>query len=247
MKKMKKLLVLFLLVSSSITVAQESIKLRLNYEKGDIYIASMKMSQDMGAVMSMGMDVDMSIEITEVNDDTYQSKMKFKKMKMDMLQGGNAISFDSSKSDDELDDMGKMMKAQMEPMLKAVILAKGNNLGEVLELKVEPNVPGMSDMGNQATSVAYPKEAIQVGSTWTAKKNEKGMVLDFIYTVKSITKDQVELDISGKVSGVATGTISGKMQVDKVSGVPNNSLIDMDLNISGQKMKSKITLTMKKK
>jgi hypothetical protein len=105
----------------------------------------------------------------------------------------------------------------------------------------------MSDMGNQATSVAYPKEAIKVGSTWTAKKNQKGMILDFTYTVKSITKKQVELEISGKVSGIATGTITGKMEIDKVSGVPNKSMIDMDLDINGQEMLTKVVLTMKKK
>lgn len=244
---MKKTLIFLMLAVGTVSIAQESFKLRLNYNKGDVYVASMEMSQDMGLVMSMGMNVDMNIEITEVNGDTYISEMKFEKIKMDMVQGGTTINFDSSVSEDKLDETGKMMKTQMDPMLKAVITAKGNNLGEVLEMKVEPNVPGMSDMGNQATNVAYPKEAIQVGSTWTAKKNEKGMVLDFVYTVKSITKNQVNLEISGKVSGIATGTITGTMEIDKLSGVPMTSLIDMDLKISGQDMESKVMLKMKKK
>ena len=44
---MKKLLVLFLVVSSTISLGQETVLLRLNYTKGDVYKAKMTMSQDM--------------------------------------------------------------------------------------------------------------------------------------------------------------------------------------------------------
>ena len=39
---MKKLLILFLVVSSTISVAQESVLLRLKYKKGDVYSLKMK-------------------------------------------------------------------------------------------------------------------------------------------------------------------------------------------------------------
>ncbi len=241
---MKKLLVLFLVVSSTITLSQESVLLRLKYNKGDDYTAKMIISQEMGTAMSMGMNVDMSINITNVEGDVYNSEMKFTRMTMDMLQGGTAMSFDSTKSDDELDEMGKMMKTQMSPMLQAVIIAKGNNLGEVLDVKTEPNVPGMDDL--TSSNVVYPKEAVKVGSTWTFQKDEKGMILDFVYLVKSILKDKVVIDISGKVSGMTTGNITGSMEVDRVSGVPLTSLINMIFSMQGQEMNSKVTMTMTK-
>lgn len=243
---MKKLLVLFLVVSSTITFSQESVLLRLKYAKGDVYKANMSMSQDMGAAMSMGMKIDMEIKINEVTGDNYTSEMKFSKMSMDMLQGGNVMSYDSTKSDDELDAGGKMMKTQMAPMLGAVITAKGNNLGEVLEVKVEPSVPGMDDFANQSSTVIYPKEAVKVGSTWSIQKNQKGMILDFVYKVKAILKDKVELEVTGKSSGMATGDITGSMEVDRATGVPVNSLINMALSIQGQERKSKVTMTMTK-
>jgi hypothetical protein len=242
---MKKLLVLFLVVSTTISFAQETVLLRLNYEKGDVYNAQMSMTQEMGTMMSMGMNIDMSMNIVDVTGDTNISEMKITKMTMDMLQAGNVMSFDSSKSDDELDEMGKMMKAQMGPMLTAVITTKGNNLGEVLEMKAEPNVPGMDDFASQ-TNVVYPKEAIKVGSTWTIQKDQKGMILDFEYTVKSILKDKVELGITGKSSGLATGDITGTMDVDRASGVPLSSVIDMALSMQGQVLNSKVTMTMTK-
>ncbi|KGL61605.1 DUF6263 family protein [Polaribacter sp. Hel1_33_49] len=243
---MKKLLFLCFLMLSINVNAQEAVLLRLNYEKGVTYDISMKSSQEMGTVMSMGMTLDMSVKILEVKDGIYESEMKFSKISMDMLQGGNIMSYDSSKSDAELDDTGKMMKAQMEPMLEAVIFAKGNDLGEVLETKVEPNIPGVSEMGKQTSTIIYPKGAVKIGTTWTSSKNEKGMVMDFVYKVKSILKDKVELDLSGKVSGMASGDITGHIDIDRKTGIPTNTLIDLTLSASGQKLLSKMTMTMSK-
>ncbi|KGL63938.1 DUF6263 family protein [Polaribacter sp. Hel1_85] len=244
---MKKLLILFLVISANLSVAQDSVLLRLNYEKGVTYDVSMKISQEMGTMMSMGMAINMDIKVLDVNEDTYDSEMKFTKMTMDMLQGGQIMSFDSSKSDDELDEAGKMMKTQMGPMLKAVIFAKGNNLGEIIEAKAEPNVPGMEDIAKQSSNVVYPKEAIKVGSTWMMTKNEKGMKMDFIYTVKSISKENIIVDLTGEVSGMATGKITGNMEIETQSGIPANSQINMDMSVSGQDLKSKVTMTMAKK
>ena len=244
---MKKLLILFLVISANLSFAQDATLLRLNYEKGATYDVEMNISQEMGTVMSMGMLINMDIKVLDVNGDTYDSEMKFTKMTMDMLQGGQAMSFDSTKSDEELDETGKMMKAQMGPMLSALISAKGNNLGEILEVKVEPSIPGVEDMAKQSSNVVYPTEAVSVGSTWTMTKEEKGMKMDFLYTVKSISSDKIVLDLSGDVSGMATGKISGNMNIDKASGIPENSTIDMNMSVSGQELKSTIKMTMVKK
>lgn len=244
---MKKMLILFLVISSNIIVAQESVLLRLNYEKGTTYDVSMKMSQDMGKIMSMRMSINMDIKILDVKDNIYNSEMQFTKMTMNMLQGGNVISFDSTKKDDELDDSGKMIKAQMGPMLEAVISAKGNNLGEILEATAIPNVPGMADIANQSNNIVYPKEPVKIGSTWTMSKDDKGMKMDFVYKVTSILKDKISLDISGDVSGLAIGEITGNMDIDRRSGIPVNTLIDMTLAVSGQELKSIVTMTMSKK
>ena len=244
---MKKLLILFLVISANLVQAQDSVLLRLNYEKGATYGVTMDMSQDMGAVMSMGMTINMDIKVLDVTEDTYNSEMKFSKISMDMLQGGQTMSFDSTQSVDELDEMGKKIKSQMDPMLKAVVYAKGNNLGEVLEARVEPNVIGMEDLANQSSNVVYPKEALKVGSTWSTSKDQKGMVMDYIYTVKSISKENVVLDLSGKVSGMAAGTISGSIIIERASGIPIDSKINMDMSVSGQDMKTKVSMVMAKK
>ncbi|MDG1744023.1 MAG: DUF6263 family protein [Polaribacter sp.] len=244
---MKKLVVLFLVISATISSAQDPVLLRLNYEKGASYSVSMNMSQEMGTMMSMGMSIDMGMKIIDAKGENYESEMKFTKISMDMLQGGNIISFDSSKSDDELDEAGKMMKTQMGPMLEAVVLTKGNNLGEITEAVVEPNVPGMEDIANQSSNVVYPKEAVKVGSTWTMSKDEKGMKMDFLYTVTSILKETILLDLSGDVSGMADGKITGNIKIDRTSGIPLETLMNMNLSVNGQELTSKVSVTTRKK
>jgi len=244
---MKKLILLLFVITANISLAQETALLRLNYEKGAAYDVSMNVSQEMGAIMSMGMNINMTSKITDVEGDRYDSEMKFTKLTMDMLQGGNAMSFDSTKSDEELDAVGKQMKTQMQPMLEALMFAKGNNLGEIIDIKIEPNVMGMEDIVKQSSSVVYPKEAVKVGDSWTMTKEEKGMKMDFVYTVKSIDKDNVNLVISGDVSGMATGKIAGNMQIDAVSGVPMSSIVTMLMNINGQEMTTKVTMETTKK
>lgn len=243
---MKKFFTLALLAITLISTAQESTLLRVKYNKGDAYAMTMDITQNMGALSSMRMTMLADVAITDVEGDVYRSETKFTKMTMDMLNGGNVMSFDSDKSDDELDDTGKMMKAQMGPMLKMIVFTKGNNLGEILELKIEPDFPGASGMVNQSSTITYPKEAVKAGSTWNITKEEKGMKMDFIYTVKSISKDNVLLAVSGNISGMGEGTISGSSTIDRASGMASKSAIDMTMSIAEQEVKSTVSIVMVK-
>ena len=230
-----------MLVMTLASTAQESTLLRLNYNKGDKYIMTMDMTQDM-SVMVMKMKMDMSIEILEVVDDIYKTEMQIKKISMDM----NGMSYDSDKGDEELDVMGKQMKAQFDPMLEMLITSKTNNLGEVLEMKIEPDIAGANQFTNQSGSVIYPEHAVKVGDTWDFEKDSEGMKMSFIYTVRSIEKDRVFLDVSGEISSLAEGTINGNIEIDREKGIPLKSSIVMDMTVSGQNIKSSIILIMKK-
>jgi len=244
---MKKLVLFFLVISVNMSVAQEAVLLRLNYENNATYSTKMIVSQEMGAMMSMEMSMDMEMEVTAVKNENYDTKTKFTKMSMEMLQGGNLMSFDSSKSDDELDATGKMMKSQMGPMLEAVIYSNVTTLGEASVVSIEPMIPGVEDIASQSSIVVYPKEAVKVGSTWTMSKEEKGMKMDFLYTVQSILKENVLVDVSGEVSGMGSGKITGNITINRASGIPIKSLIEMNLSVSEQQLKMKAITEIAKK
>ncbi|SEB44491.1 hypothetical protein SAMN04489761_0758 [Tenacibaculum sp. MAR_2009_124] len=243
----KKITAFALLFISTITLAQEKVLLRLNYEKGASYTMDMKMNQIMGAgLMTNKMNIVMNQSITDVSDNSYNASVKFDKMTMDMAQGGMTVSYDSSKSESELDEAGKIMKTRMDPMLKTVITMKGNHLGEVLETKAEPNIPGASDYTNDS-SVVYPEHKVAVGDTWTMSKSKNGLEMNFVYKVKSIETNKVVLEIGGKVTGIGEGDIKGSMNIDRKSGVPVQSNIDMTMKIQGQDLVTNMTVSYTKK
>ena len=244
---MKKLVLFFLVISVNMSVAQEAVLLRLNYENNATYSTKMIVSQEMGAMMSMEMSMDMEMEVMAVENENYDTKTKFTNMSMEMLQGGNLMTFDSSKSDDELDAAGKMMKSQMGPMLEAVIYSNVTTLGEASVVSIEPMIPGVEDIASQSSIVVYPKEAVKVGSTWTMSKEEKGMKMDFLYTVQSISKENVLVDVSGEVSGMGSGKITGNITINRASGIPIKSLIEMNLSVSEQQLKMKAITEIAKK
>lgn len=244
---MKKLVLFFLVISVNMSVAQEGVLLRLNYENNATYSTKTTVSQEMGAMMSMEMSMDMEMEVMSVENENYDTKTKFTNMSMEMLQGGNLMTFDSSKSDDELDAAGKMMKSQMGPMLEAVIYSNVTTLGEASVVSIEPMIPGVEDIANQSSIVVYPKEAVKVGSTWTMSKEEKGMKMDFLYTVQSISKENVLVDVSGEVSGMGSGKITGNITINRASGIPIKSLIEMNLSVSEQQLKMKAITEIAKK
>ncbi len=240
---MTKKIIALLLFVSTITLAQEKVLLRLNYEKGDSYTMTMKMAQEMGmGEMTNNMDIQMEYDITNVSKDTYESTAKYTKMAMEMKQGALQMSYDSTKKEEELDEAGKVMRTQMKPMMDAVITMKGDKRGTILESKAEPNFNGSEKITEQSSSVVYPENAVAVGDTWTMTKNQDGMNMDFTYEVKSISSKNVLIDVSGKVTGIAEGDITGAIDIDKKSGLLTESKINMTMKIQGQDFTTNMTM-----
>ena len=241
---MKKLFILFLVVSSTISVAQESVVLRVKYKKGDKFL--MKMNQTMtSTAMMMSNNMAMAMEVLDNEDDIFTSKIKITKVAMDMMQGTMQMSYDSSKKNDDLDEMGQMLKAQIEPLLKVVVSTKTNKFGEISEIVVEPSIPGTEQFNNQ-NNISFPKEAVKVGDTWTNDNEAQGMKTTIEYKVTKITKDSVSLTANGIISGAGTGTIKGAFEVDRNTGLTLKSVIDSDINAQGQDMKVGADITMEK-
>lgn len=228
---MKKIVFLFLALSASISIAQESVKLRLNYKKGDVY--KMEMTQNISSPqMVLDMKMSSQLSIINVDGDTFNSENKFTRVVVDLMQGMNAMSYDSNKSDDELDEMGLMMKAQMSPMLKAVISVKGTNLGEVLESSTSVAFQGSENLGK--SNVVFPKEAVKVGDTFKMDQSSQGVTLTMIFEVKSISEKTVVLDVTASGAAKVTGT----MTIDRASGVPLTS--EMETNVEAQGVTTKV-------
>jgi len=240
------MIIAFLAISNVICVAQESVLLRYKMKKGEKYELTMSMKQDMGATGGMNMKFKFNSSIGEVNKGSYVSETKVKTLSMDMLQGGNVMSYDSTKSDDELDMMGKQMKAQFAPFFKATIYTTTSSRGKVTSTEIKPDTPALNQFKDQNNSIEYPEEKVKVGSSWSDENNNQGMKMKTVYTVSKITKDKVLIDVTGDVSGLGTGKIIGKVVVDRASGIPSSSEINVNVNAGGAEVKISTKATMKK-
>jgi hypothetical protein len=171
---------------------------------------------------------------------------KIESIAMNMNQGGMVMDYDSNKSSEELDQMGQMMKSQFDPILKATIYNSVDRYGNVLEVKVEPTLPGMEQFTGSQNAINFPEEEVSIGSSWVYEAENQGMKINTKYTVTNIADGLVFLDLSGDVSGIGAGTINGKSTVEISSGIQTNATIEMSISSQGIEMSMVTTSTMKK-
>ncbi|MGB1168733.1 MAG: DUF6263 family protein [Flavobacteriaceae bacterium] len=244
---MKKVLIALLVITSITTTAQESVLLRLNYTKGDSFLVTTESNQNMGSQGGMNMKMTMGMIVDDVVEDNIKTESQITSIVMDMMQGGMTMSYDSNKNDEELDQMGQMLKSQFAPMMESVIYNTLDSQGNVIDTKLDPAIPGMEQMTNRAmNTINYPKEKVSVGSSWTSENENQGMKMTTKYTVSSIADGFVTLDLSGDMSGVGTGTIKGKSTVEISSGMSINSEIEITIATQGMNITGTTKTTVSK-
>ena len=115
----------------------------------------------MGNQGGMNMKMTMGMIVTDVSEENIKTESQITAVVMDMMQGGMTMSYDSNKNDEELDQMGQMLKSQFEPMMKVIIYNTLDSQGNVIDTKLDPAIPGMEQMTNRAmNTINYPKEKV---------------------------------------------------------------------------------------
>ncbi len=244
---MKKVLIALLVITTLSATAQESVLLRLNYTKGDSFLVTTESNQSMGAQGGMNMKMTMGMIVADVEEEIIKTESQITSIVMDMMQGGMTMNYDSNKSDEELDQMGQMLKSQFAPMMEAVIYNTSDLQGNMIDTKLDPAIPGMEQITNRSmNTINYPKEKVSVGSSWTSENENQGMKMTTKYTVSSIADGLVTLDVSGDMSGAGTGTIKGKSTVEISSGISNNSEIEITIATQGMNITATTKITVSK-
>jgi len=246
---MKRILIALLVITSLAVSAQESVLLRLNYTKGDSYLMTVETKQGMGAQGGVNMKINMGVIVSEVSGDNVKTESKILSVAVDMMQGGMAMSYDSNKKDEELDQMGQMLKSQFDPMMNSIIYNSYDKLGNITETKVEPSVPGMNQQLTEGSgSVIYPNEKISVGSSWSSNKDNQGMKTTTTYTVSQIKDGIVYLDITGNVSGAegVDGAVKGSSEIEVSTGLAKKTSIEVAISNQGMDITINSNITMTK-
>lgn len=244
--KMKKIIIALLVFSSLAVVSQESVLLRVNYNKGDKYVVSVTQTQSMGTLGGSSMNMNLNMTVSEIEGETFKTETKVKSIYMFVNQGGQTMTYDSNVKDEDLDQTGKMFKSQFAPLMNTTIYSTLSNLGKNVETKIIPAIQRPDQLKNISNGFNYPKEKVSVGSTWSSEESNQGITIKTTYKVVKIENGKVYLDLTGKISGAGSGTLTGKSEIDISTGTQTKTEIDMNTSISGRNVKSGILLTTKK-
>lgn len=236
--------VLFIVVTAMVT-AQESALLRVNYKKGETYLTKIKMKQDL-SIAETTMKMDMLTKVKEVIDTTYKVEISFDKVLMEANQMGMSIKYDSSVKEEDMSMPAKGVHSRMKPMLTMIIGMNVNTFGKTSDMKFIKGEGNLEQVMQNNTAIEYPKEAVKVGTKWTQSSTSNGVKMNTNYTVKSITPTTVVLNVEGKASELATGTITGNVEINRKLGIPTKTEMVLDLETMGQKIKTDLFVTMEK-
>ena len=244
---MKRILIALLVITSISVTAQESVLLRLNYTKGDSFLVTTESNQSMGSQGGMNMKMTMGMIVADVAEENIKTESQITAVVVDMMQGGMTMSYDSN-SDEELDQMGQMLKLQFEPMMKAINYVTLDHQGNMIDTKLEPSVPGMNQLTEGSGSVIYPNEKISVGSSWSSNKDNQGIKTTTTYTVSQIKDGIVYLDITGNVSGAkgVDAAVKGSSEIEVSTGLAKKTSIEVAILNQGMDIIATTNTTMTK-
>lgn len=237
---MKKVILILLLSLSAIGFSQEKALLRLNYEKGDVFVSKLNTTMVMGDKMNTNLNIDFIMEVLNVKGNVYDIKATFPHVTMDMSAEGKTMKYDSNVKEENMDELSKGMHQKMKPMIDAVVNMKIDKRGNILSSEV---VEGGEDYihEDKGSTIAYPEKAVVLGTTWTETKESAGggVPVTYTYKVTSITKDKVGIDIMGLMEGFDDTMIKGTGSINRVTGNLNPMDIEILMDMFGQKMITK--------
>ncbi|AUC14647.1 hypothetical protein BTO06_05610 [Tenacibaculum sp. SZ-18] len=242
---MKKLAVIGLLLGSTISFGQEKVKLRLNLNKGEKYQTHMKINQvTEPTIMEMEMKMEMLVEAKKSIN--YEVKNNFTYLSALNKHGAIKINYNSNMKEEELTPQDKKFADKMKPILETSIYLNMDRLGKSELIKLVPDVPEVTQLKDQISSVTYPEDAVGIGSTWVNVQKSNGADMELTYKVTKIEKDFVFADITGKSSVLTGAIITGKLKIDRKSGLPSTMTMNIDVSMMGVNMKTKSDISIKK-
>lgn len=242
---MKRMIMLLMFITSLTVVSQEEVLLRLNYTEGDQYSIKTEQKQNSGLQGGMSMNMTMDMIVSEVSTDTIKTESKIASIAMNMMRGEMSMSYDSSMEEEDLDQMGLMLKSQFDPMMDAIILNTSDKFGNIIQTTIEPAIPALDRITSYSSTI-YPEEKVSVGSSWTSENDNQGMKMSTTYTVTEIKDGMLYLDITGTISGQGSGSLKGTSEIELSSGLSKKRSIKM--TIDGQdginaNINSNVTIT----
>ena len=236
MKKVIFPIVLMLVALTTLSfTAGEGITLRLNPQKGKVYVINSKSTQTtVMKVQDQSMRSNQTVEARQTfsakevstNKNVFDTKIEAIKMVVSMM--GMNLTYDSDHPENTspiiADQAGEINKILNKPTTLTY-----NKLGQ----NSNPNDLDMSQLSN--VIIELPEEEVHVGSQWSYVKSQNisnyDVSVNMTYTVTGISKKSVDVSFTGTInSRDVSGTYSGTASINPQTGIVMSSTIKNDIS-----------------
>ena len=255
------------LVNISSAIAQKSVELKYNLNKGDTYAFVTDMEQDitfeaMGQTTTLDqvMTIQMTSVVTGIDGEDINQDFTFDRIMMNQSIFGMEIKYDSDDST-TFTGMGGQIAVEMNKVIGSTIKLVMDDHGNIKDMDLS-SFSDNSDLSNNLSSgntyAVYPKGKVNVGDTWETDikpLKDSEMKVHMNYTLLKVSRKQAVIGIEGTVTANEiqgqeirlNGTTVGEMIVDTKTGMLISSVIDlelaMDLDQGGVKIPATIIST----
>lgn len=231
------MLVLVGLATLSFTAAN-GVMLRLHPQQGNTYTINAKtnmmtMMEVQGQTMNMSQVVEYRQTFTpiEVNNDQTVIQSQVQAIKMTSSQMGMKLEYDSEHPEKN----SPMLAGQtgvFDALLNKIDTITYDGFGQRID---DSEAMTMSQLGS--VIVQLPKKEVNVGSQWTFNNtqnvNDTDINVKMTYTVTSISKKSVDVNIAGTVeSSDVSGTYEGTASINPKTGMIVKSNIKQNLSMT---------------
>lgn len=241
----KAIIVLFTLLITMDTYAQEVFKVKVEKDKVINFEMLLKTDIEGSEDVMMDMSMAMSVKPIEVSSETIILETKYSKIKMDINAGIMMASYDSSQEPE--DEITKMLASQIQPLLDATLLLTMDPYGNIQNIEA-PNVPnGVFDESNlKGITLGFPNKKIRIGDSWeTTSETQLGINIKIMNTLAEKTADGFKIEIKGNLynqDGKAIGSQTGYYIIDPITKLTKLSESTTHIEVEGQKISSIVEL-----
>ena len=244
---MKKLFVLFLLSSATLSIKAQEVDFKMKLPLNQPYKSSVTRKMDVDGQQSMIMDMatKSTITATKLEGVNYTFENTVDAVKVDMDAGMMTVSYDSENPSE--DPTSAMMGAQFEKMIGKKMIMVTSDKGKLISSEgIEGIENAFDNMGMTAT---YPDKAVKPGDTWPSEVETNGIKTQATNKFVGKTDEGYQVESVGEMkdtSDTKIGNFSATYIVDPQTFFTKSANIKMDVEVEGQKVVTDMVMTVTK-
>lgn len=246
---MKKIFYTLLMIFSLSAIAQESVDLKVNYQKGDKYRSKIVTKNYSMYAPIKSTTYFQTATVKEVKDDVYKLEIGIDRILISGNNGGKPIEYDSSAK--QLDPSVKGLHSRHENDLSTIIGIEVNKKGKTIKKRTISGASIAEASPCKTHLLELPDEPLEVDTEWDGGHSKNNLITAYNYTVTKITDTTISVALQG--SQVAEYTLKpqaffdGTIEIDRATSVPTKKNIKVYMSVGNKKAKvSEVTVTTEK-